>query len=252
MQLQGDCHCASLTSLAFLQPCGCGCAVGRFRAPGPGARTGAGCGRPGYTQPTAVQEKAISGHGRGRRGGRFIDLMVSSQTGSGSDRGLPIFVLQYAGSSSRPRPMPPRAPSSNAPQSAAARRVAALKRPAQLTPTHPRILPAFAAPVAPWCRYCAPRASWQQCVDAIVSWSHRKGRASPTWWAACLTSCVDRQAAERQPGRRHVGARLDLQFACRSSSTRVPGGHCADRMLDLASGRTRLRSTVRRPSASRP
>ncbi|HNN89495.1 MAG TPA: DEAD/DEAH box helicase, partial [Giesbergeria sp.] len=38
----------------------------------------------GYTQPTAVQRKAVPlAMGAQAQGGRYIDLMVSSQTGSG-------------------------------------------------------------------------------------------------------------------------------------------------------------------------
>ena len=48
----------------------------------------------GYTQPTAVQCKAIPlAMGAGAEGGRFIDLMVSSQTGSGKTAAFLLPVL---------------------------------------------------------------------------------------------------------------------------------------------------------------
>ena len=48
----------------------------------------------GYTQPTTVQEKAIPlAMGAGAEGGRFIDLMVSSQTGSGKTAAFLLPVL---------------------------------------------------------------------------------------------------------------------------------------------------------------
>ncbi len=48
----------------------------------------------GYTQPTTVQEKAIPlAMGAGTEGGRFIDLMVSSQTGSGKTAAFLLPVL---------------------------------------------------------------------------------------------------------------------------------------------------------------
>jgi len=48
----------------------------------------------GYTQPTSVQDKAIPlAMGAGAEGGRFIDLMVSSQTGSGKTAAFLLPVL---------------------------------------------------------------------------------------------------------------------------------------------------------------
>ena len=48
----------------------------------------------GYTQPTTVQEKAIPlAMGAGAENGRFIDLMVSSQTGSGKTAAFLLPVL---------------------------------------------------------------------------------------------------------------------------------------------------------------
>ncbi len=48
----------------------------------------------GYTQPTSVQSKAIPlAMGAGAEGGRFIDLMVSSQTGSGKTAAFLLPVL---------------------------------------------------------------------------------------------------------------------------------------------------------------
>ena len=48
----------------------------------------------GYTQPTSVQIKAIPlAMGAGAEGGRFIDLMVSSQTGSGKTAAFLLPVL---------------------------------------------------------------------------------------------------------------------------------------------------------------
>jgi len=50
----------------------------------------------GFTQPTIVQQKtiplAMQGHSAGANDARFIDLMVSSQTGSGKKAAvLPLF-----------------------------------------------------------------------------------------------------------------------------------------------------------------
>ena len=48
----------------------------------------------GYTQPTSVQQQAIPlAMGAGAEGGRFIDLMVSSQTGSGKTAAFLLPVL---------------------------------------------------------------------------------------------------------------------------------------------------------------
>ena len=58
----------------------------------------------GYTQPTAVQDKAIPlAMGAGAEDGRFIDLMVSSQTGSGktaSGAALVVEITESAGAHS--------------------------------------------------------------------------------------------------------------------------------------------------------
>ena len=52
----------------------------------------------GYTQPTSVQLKAIPlAMGAGAEGGRFIDLMVSSQTGSGKTAAFLLPVLHTLG-----------------------------------------------------------------------------------------------------------------------------------------------------------
>jgi hypothetical protein len=48
----------------------------------------------GYTQPTAVQRKAVPlAMGAQAQGGRYIDLMVSSQTGSGKTAAFLLPVL---------------------------------------------------------------------------------------------------------------------------------------------------------------
>jgi superfamily II DNA/RNA helicase len=62
----------------------------------------------GYTQPTAVQRKAIPlAMGAQAQGGRYIDLMVSSQTGSGKTAAFLLPVLHTL-LTRRPRPTPRR------------------------------------------------------------------------------------------------------------------------------------------------
>ena len=58
----------------------------------------------GYTQPTSVQLKAIPlAMGSGSEGGRFIDLMVSSQTGSGKTAAFLLPVQSSRSLSPKPQ-----------------------------------------------------------------------------------------------------------------------------------------------------
>ena len=93
----------------------------------------------GYTQPTAVQDKAIPlAMGAGAEDGRFIDLMVSSQTGSGKTAAFLLPVLHTLLQQQAAADAAARAEYERAAAEAAARGEAPPKRPKRKSPTHPR------------------------------------------------------------------------------------------------------------------
>jgi len=93
----------------------------------------------GYTQPTSVQRKAIPlAMGAGAQGGRFIDLMVSSQTGSGKTAAFLLPVLHTLIRQQAEAEAAARAEFERAVAEAAARGEAPPKRPKRKDPTNAR------------------------------------------------------------------------------------------------------------------
>ncbi|GAO27155.1 DEAD/DEAH box helicase [Alicycliphilus sp. B1] len=93
MQLQGDCAPAD-SSLPSSNPVAAAALPEGFVRLGLAPELVQAVADLGYTQPTAVQEKAIPlAMGAADVAGRFIDLMVSSQTGSGKTAAFLLPVL---------------------------------------------------------------------------------------------------------------------------------------------------------------
>ncbi|PWW47649.1 superfamily II DNA/RNA helicase [Melaminivora alkalimesophila] len=128
----------------------------------------------GYTQPTAVQDKAIPlAMGAGDDAGRFIDLMVSSQTGSGKTAAFLLPVLHTLLQQQAAAEAALRAEHERAAAEAAARGEALPKRPKRKNPTHSRNFKA-ATPGA--LILCPTRELAQQVAhDAIDLVKHCKG-----------------------------------------------------------------------------
>ncbi len=128
----------------------------------------------GYTQPTAVQDKVIPlAMGAGEEAGRFIDLMVSSQTGSGKTAAFLLPVLHTLVQQQAELDAAARAEYERAAAEAAARGEAAPKRPKRKNPTLARNFKA-ATPGA--LILCPTRELAQQVAhDAIELVKHCKG-----------------------------------------------------------------------------
>ena len=128
----------------------------------------------GYTQPTAVQDKAIPlAMGAGEEAGHFIDLMVSSQTGSGKTAAFLLPVLHTLLQQQAEAEAAARAEYERAAAEASARGEATPKRPKRKNPTHPRNFKA-ATPGA--LILCPTRELAQQVAhDAIELVRHCKG-----------------------------------------------------------------------------
>jgi len=93
----------------------------------------------GYTQPTGVQERAIPlAMGAGAGEGKFIDLMVSSQTGSGKTAAFLLPVLHTLIGQQAAAAAAARAEYEAAAAEAAARGETAPKRAKRKDPTNPR------------------------------------------------------------------------------------------------------------------
>ncbi|WCM94600.1 DEAD/DEAH box helicase [Acidovorax sp. NCPPB 2350] len=93
----------------------------------------------GYTQPTGVQERAIPlAMGAGSAEGRFIDLMVSSQTGSGKTAAFLLPVLHTLIHQQAQAQAAARAEQEAAAAEAAARGEPSPKRSKRKDPTNPR------------------------------------------------------------------------------------------------------------------
>ncbi|MFD2299224.1 DEAD/DEAH box helicase [Paracidovorax citrulli] len=93
----------------------------------------------GYTQPTGVQERAIPlAMGAGADAGKFIDLMVSSQTGSGKTAAFLLPVLHTLIGQQAAAQAAARAEYEAAVAEAAARGEPAPKRAKRKDPTNPR------------------------------------------------------------------------------------------------------------------
>ncbi|HRM94929.1 MAG TPA: DEAD/DEAH box helicase, partial [Alicycliphilus sp.] len=128
----------------------------------------------GYTQPTAVQDKAIPlAMGAGAEDGRFIDLMVSSQTGSGKTAAFLLPVLHTLLRQQAEAEAAQRAEYERAALEAAARGEAAPKRPKRKNPMQARN---FKAAVPGALVLCPTRELAQQVAhDAIDLVKHCKG-----------------------------------------------------------------------------
>ncbi len=128
----------------------------------------------GYTQPTAVQEKAIPlAMGTDGVDGRSIDLMVSSQTGSGKTAAFLLPVLHTLIQQQAEAEVAARTAYERAAAEASARGEAAPKRPKRQNPTNPR---GFKAATPGALVLCPTRELAQQVAhDAIELVKHCKG-----------------------------------------------------------------------------
>jgi superfamily II DNA/RNA helicase len=129
----------------------------------------------GYTQPTTVQEKtipkALPGAGQARQG--FIDLMVSSQTGSGKTAAFLLPVLHTLIQNQAQAEARERAAFEKAVADAAAKGVAPPKKPRRKNPTDVRN---FKAPSPGALVVCPTRELAQQVAhDAIELVKHCRG-----------------------------------------------------------------------------
>ncbi|QNP61055.1 DEAD/DEAH box helicase [Paenacidovorax monticola] len=128
----------------------------------------------GYTQPTAVQEKAIPmAMGTDDEAGRFIDLMVSSQTGSGKTAAFLLPVLHTLIRQQAEQQAHERAEYERLCAEAAAKGEAPPKRSKRKDPTNPRN---FKAAVPGALVLCPTRELAQQVAhDAIELVKHCRG-----------------------------------------------------------------------------
>ncbi|KAB2902500.1 MAG: DEAD/DEAH box helicase, partial [Burkholderiaceae bacterium] len=128
----------------------------------------------GYTQPTAVQEKAIPmAMGTDEEAGRFIDLMVSSQTGSGKTAAFLLPVLHTLIRQQAEQQVRERAEYDRLCAEAAAKGEAPPKRSKRKDPTNPRN---FKAAVPGALVLCPTRELAQQVAhDAIELVKHCRG-----------------------------------------------------------------------------
>ncbi|MFZ4478618.1 MAG: DEAD/DEAH box helicase [Rhodoferax sp.] len=131
----------------------------------------------GFTQPTTVQQKtiplAMQGHGESDQTARFIDLMVSSQTGSGKTAAFLLPVLHTLLTQQARADAKERADFEHAVEQAVARGEAPPKRAKRKDPTNPRNFSA-AAPGA--LIVCPTRELAQQVAhDAIDLVQHCRG-----------------------------------------------------------------------------
>ena len=128
----------------------------------------------GYTQPTAVQRKAIPlAMGSGSDSGKFIDLMVSSQTGSGKTAAFLLPVLHTLIQQQAAAEAEERAAFERAAAEAAAKGEPAPKRPKRKDPTNARN---FKAAVPGALILCPTRELAQQVAhDAIDLVKHCRG-----------------------------------------------------------------------------
>jgi len=128
----------------------------------------------GYTQPTSVQAQAIPlAMGAGAEGGRFIDLMVSSQTGSGKTAAFLLPVLHTLIRQQAEAEAESRAEYERAVAEAAARGEAPPKRAKRKDPTNARNF----KPAVPGALIVCPTRELAQQVahDAIDLVKHARG-----------------------------------------------------------------------------
>jgi superfamily II DNA/RNA helicase len=131
----------------------------------------------GFTQPTTVQLKtiplAMQGHSAGATDVRFVDLMVSSQTGSGKTAAFLLPVLHTLLTQMADAEAKERADYEHAVAEAAAKGEAAPKRAKRKDPTNPRH---FSAPTPGALIVCPTRELAQQVAhDAIDLVQHCRG-----------------------------------------------------------------------------
>jgi len=131
----------------------------------------------GFTQPTTVQQKAIplamQNHGAAGKDSRFIDLMVSSQTGSGKTAAFLLPVLHTLIQQQAQAEADSRAEYERAVAEAAAKGEAPPKRAKRKDPTNPRH---FTAPSPGALIVCPTRELAQQVAhDAIDLVQHCRG-----------------------------------------------------------------------------
>jgi len=131
----------------------------------------------GFTQPTTVQQKtiplAMQGHSEGAKDSRFIDLMVSSQTGSGKTAAFLLPVLHTLLTQMAQAEAKEREDYQRAVAEAAAKGEAPPKRAKRKDPTNPRH---FTAPTPGALIVCPTRELAQQVAhDAIDLVQHCRG-----------------------------------------------------------------------------
>jgi superfamily II DNA/RNA helicase len=131
----------------------------------------------GFTQPTIVQQKtiplAMQGHSEGAKDSRFIDLMVSSQTGSGKTAAFLLPVLHTLLTQQAQAEAKEREDYQRAVTEAAAKGEPAPKRAKRKDPTNPRH---FSAPTPGALVVCPTRELAQQVAhDAIDLVQHCRG-----------------------------------------------------------------------------
>ncbi len=131
----------------------------------------------GFTQPTTVQLKtiplALQGHSEGAKEARFIDLMVSSQTGSGKTAAFLLPVLHTLLTQMAEAEAKEREDYQRAVAEAAAKGEAPPKRAKRKDPTNPRH---FTAPTPGALIVCPTRELAQQVAhDAIDLVQHCRG-----------------------------------------------------------------------------
>ncbi len=131
----------------------------------------------GFTQPTIVQQKtiplALQGHNDGAKEARFIDLMVSSQTGSGKTAAFLLPVLHTLLTQQAQAEAKERDDYQRAVAEAAAKGEAPPKRAKRKDPTNPRH---FTAPTPGALVVCPTRELAQQVAhDAIDLVQHCRG-----------------------------------------------------------------------------
>ena len=131
----------------------------------------------GFTQPTTVQLKtiplALQGHSEGAKEARFVDLMVSSQTGSGKTAAFLLPVLHTLLTQMAEAETKEREDYQRAVAEAAAKGEAPPKRAKRKDPTNPRH---FSAPTPGALIVCPTRELAQQVAhDAIDLVQHCRG-----------------------------------------------------------------------------
>ena len=142
----------------------------------------------GYTEPTAVQNKAIPmalNTGKGAVQGSYADLMVSSQTGSGKTAAFLLPVLHTLLKMQEAEAQAEKDAYDQACADAAAKGEAPPKRAKRKDPTNPRnFKPAVPCALPTWWAACLTSCKWPSCK-------------TPTWWSPRQAACWTCNAAVR-------------------------------------------------------